>query len=199
MVVRKGETRSSILQVSVDLFGSRGFSAVSLDDIAGSVGVAKQTVLYWFSSKDELLDAVLLQTSRQLAGVIEGAILSAPNEPLARVDAVIKAVFRTAVRRPALLGLMREVSRLEPARAERLGVSVQPYVRRATEYLRGEMNLGRLRHADPGLIVALCYATVTGIATEPEALRAVEWSTTAAGLRQLRRELTDFVLAALRP
>ena len=199
MVVRKGETRSAILQVSVDLFGLRGFSAVSLDDIATTVGVAKQTVLYWFSSKDELLDAVLLQTSRELAGVIEGAILAARNEPLARVDAVLKAVFRTAVRRPALLGLMREVSRLEPVRAERLGVSVQPYVRRATEYLRGEMAQGRLRCADPGLIVALCYATVTGIATEPEALRAVEWSTTAAGLRRLRRELTEFVLAALRP
>jgi TetR/AcrR family transcriptional regulator len=199
MVTRKGETRSAILHASVDLFGLRGFAAVSLDEIGAAVGVAKQTVLYWFPSKDELLDNVLLQTSRELAGVIETAIRSAPEEPLARVDAVIKAVFRTAVRRPALLGLMREVSRLEPLRAEKLGVSVQPYVRRATEYLRGEMALGRLRQADPALIVALGYATVTGIATEPEALRAVEWSTTTAGLRQLRRELTEFVLAALRP
>ena len=49
------------------------------------------------------------------------------------------------------------------------------------------------------MVVALAYATVTGIATEPEALRAVEWSTTLVGLRQLRRELIDFVLAALRP
>ena len=44
MVTRRGMTRSAILEASVDLFGSRGFSAVSLDEIAGVVGVAKQTV-----------------------------------------------------------------------------------------------------------------------------------------------------------
>ncbi|CAB4885671.1 unannotated protein [freshwater metagenome] len=199
MVTRKGTTRASILEASVDLFGSRGFSAVSLDDIAAVVGVAKQTVLYWFPSKDELLEAVLEQTAIELAAVIEAAVRSAPDEPLARVEAVIKAVLRPAVRRPALLGLVREVSRLSPEHAERLTTQVQPFVRRAIDYLAQEMQAGRLRTADPGLVVALSYATVTGIATEPTALRAVEWEATTAGLRRLRSELTEFLLAALRP
>ncbi|HRE03192.1 MAG TPA: hypothetical protein PLV68_17975, partial [Ilumatobacteraceae bacterium] len=80
---------------------------------------------------------------------------------------------RPAVRRPALLGLVREVSRLAPAHAERLTVQVRPFARRAIDYLRDEIAAGRLRQADPSLVVALAYATVTGIATEPEALRAV--------------------------
>ena len=199
MVTRKGTTRASILEASVDLFGSRGFAAVSLDDIAGVVGVAKQTVLYWFPSKDELLDAVLEQTAIELAAVIEAAVRAAPDEPLARVEAVVNAVFRPAVRRPALLGLVREVSRLSPEHAERLTMRVRPFVRRATDYLEQEMAAGRLRQADPGLVVALAYATVTGIATEPTALAAVEWQASTTGLRRLRRELTEFLLAALRP
>jgi AcrR family transcriptional regulator len=198
-VTRRGNTRAAILEASVDLFGSRGFAATSLDDIAGRVGVAKQTLLYWFPSKDELLDAVLAQTALELAEVIEAAVRAAPDDPLSRIDAVVKAVFRPAVRRPALLGLVREVSRLSPAHAERLTLQVQPFVRRATDYLRDEMAAGRLRAADPGLVIALAYATVTGIATEPEALRAVEWPVTATGLRRLRGELIAFVLAALRP
>src|ERR1700742_2491140 len=116
----RGNTRVAILEASVDLFGTRGFSAVSLDDIAGVVGVAKQTLLYWFPSKDELLDAVLEQSASELATIIEAAVRAAPDEPLARIAAVVKAVFRPAVRRPALLGLIREVSRLSPAHAERL-------------------------------------------------------------------------------
>lgn len=198
-MTRRGNTRAAILEASVDLFGSRGFAATSLDEIAGVVGVAKQTLLYWFPSKDELLDAVLEQTALELAAVIEAAVRAAPDEPLARVEAVVKAVFRPAVRRPALLGLVREVSRLSPAHAERLTLQVQPFVRRATDYLRDEMDAGRLRRADPGLVVALVYATVTGIATEPEALRAVGWPVSATGLRRLRRELIEFVLAALHP
>ena len=198
-MTRRGNTRAAILEASVDLFGSRGFAATSLDDIAGRVGVAKQTLLYWFPSKDELLDAVLEQTALELAAVIEAAVRAAPDAPLARIDAVVKAVFRPAVRRPALLGLVREVSRLSPTHAERLTSQVQPFVRRAIDYLREQMDAGHLRRADPGLVIALAYATVTGIATEPEALRAVEWPVTASGLRSLRNELTAFVLAALRP
>ena len=48
------------------------------------------------------------------------------------------------------------------------------------------MDAGRLRRGDPRLVAALAYATVTGIATEPEALRGVGWEPTAAGLRHLR-------------
>ena len=62
-----------------------------------------------------------------------------------------------------------------------------------------EMDKGRLRRGDPGLIAALAYATVTGIATEPEALRAVGWQPTAVGLRHLRDELRSFLRAALAP
>ncbi len=72
-------------------------------------------------------------------------------------------------------------------------------VERAVAYLQQEMDAGRLRRADPRLVASLCYATVTGIATEPEALRVVGWQPSAAGLRSLRSELLAFLRAALAP
>ena len=51
-------TRERILDAALERFGTRGVEAVSLDDIALVVGVRKQTVLYWFPSKDELVDAI---------------------------------------------------------------------------------------------------------------------------------------------
>ena len=107
-------------------------------------------------------------------------------------------MFRPAVRRPALLGLIREVSRLPSAAGDRLTADLRPLVDRAVAYLQHEMDAGRLRRADPRLVASLCYATVTGIATEPEALRVVGWQPSAAGLRQLRNELLAFLRAALR-
>jgi AcrR family transcriptional regulator len=192
-------TRQRILDTAIDQFGTRGVDAVSLDEIARGVGVRKQTVLYWFPSKDELVDAVLESVAGELVVVIDAAVRSAPDDPLERIDAVVRAVFRPAVRRPALLGLVREVSRLPAAQADRLRRHVQPMVGRCVEYLSLEMDKGRLRRADPGLIAALAYATVTGIATEPEALRAVGWTPSAVGLRRLRDELRSFLRAALEP
>jgi AcrR family transcriptional regulator len=156
-------------------------------------------VLYWFESKDALLDEVLGVAAAELVIVIDAALRAAPDDPLDRIDAVVRAVFRPAVRRPALLGLIRDVSRLDAEPAERLRSRIEPLVDRAVGYLGVEMDAGRLRRGDPRLIAALGYATVTGIATEPEALRAVGWEQTPAGLRRLRDELRSFLRAALAP
>ena len=157
-------TRQRILETALDLFGARGVDAVSLDEIARVVGVRKQTVLYWFPSKTELVDAVLTEAASELVAVIDAAVRAAPDEPLARIDAVIVAVFRPAVRRPALLGLVREIGRLSPDHADRLRAHLAPLVDRAVLYLGAEMDAGRVRRADPRLVAALAYATaaVTG-------------------------------------
>jgi AcrR family transcriptional regulator len=193
------DTRVRILEAALDLFGSRGVDAVSLDEIARAVGVRKQTVLYWFESKDVLVDEVLGVAAAELVIVIDAALRAAPDDPLDRIDAVVRAVFRPAVRRPALLGLIREVSRLESEQAERLRGRIQSLVDRAVDYLGAEMEAGRLRRGDPRLVAALGYATLTGIATEPESLRAVGWEPTPVGLRHLRDELRAFLRAALAP
>jgi AcrR family transcriptional regulator len=192
-------TRDRILDAATDLFGTRGVDSVSLDVIAAEVGVAKQTLLYWFPSKDDLVQAVLVAAARELSVVIDAAVRATTDDPLDRIEAVVRAVFRPAVRRPALLGLVREVSRLPASVGDRLTSDLSPLVDRAVSYLQQEMDAGRLRRADPRLVASLCYATVTGIATEPEALRVVGWEPTAAGLRRLRNELLAFLRAALAP
>jgi AcrR family transcriptional regulator len=192
-------TRDRILVATTELFGSRGVDAVSLDEIATAVGVRKQTVLYWFATKDELADAVFAEAATQLAASIDAAVRAAPDDPLERVDSIVGAVFRAAVRTPALLGLVRELSRLPEERAERLRRHLQPLVDRAISYLGGEVDAGRLRRGDPRLIAVLVSATVTGIATDPEALRAVGWTPEIVALRHLRDELRAFLRAALAP
>ena len=186
----------------LDLFGTRGVEAVSLDEIAADVGVAKQTVLYWFPSQGRPRagrarrtprDELSRRRSRPRCG-------AAPDDPLERIEAVVSAVFRPAVRRPALLGLVREVSRLDPQQSELLPrPSCSPLVERRRRLPRAGDGRRPPAPADPRLVLSLCYATVTGIATEPEALRAVGWQPSVAGLRRLRTELLAFLRAALAP
>lgn len=191
-------TRDRILGAALDRFGSQGVPGTSLDEIAADAGVRKQTVLYWFDSKDDLLAAVIAGVAADLTVDIAAAVRHA-GTGFARVEATVKAVFRSAVRRPAILGLVRELNRLGPPAADLLADRLTPFVDRAVAFLETEMDEGRMRRADPRLTIALVYASVVGVASEPEALRAVGWVPSAAGLRRLRTELLDYLRAALAP
>lgn len=59
-------TRQRILDAAYALFRRRGYSRVSMDEIAAATTVTKRTLYYHFTSKDTLLAAVL-ESQHQLA------------------------------------------------------------------------------------------------------------------------------------
>ena len=189
-------TRDRILDVALASFADRGYEAISLDALAAQLGVTKQTILYHFASKAALLDAVIDRSAAELAGALEAALASA-GPGFARVEAVVRSVFRLASRRPELLGLVREVSRLGPPAATRLTDALEPLVARATAWLSAEMDMGAVRRQDPRLLLLAAYSSVIGMATEVEVLRALGDEPSARSLVRRRRELLAFLRSAL--
>jgi AcrR family transcriptional regulator len=189
-------TRDRILDVALASFADRGYEATSLDALAAQLGVTKQTILYHFASKAALLGAVVDRSAAELAAALEAALASA-GPGFSRVEAVVRSVFRLASRRPELLGLVREVSRLGPPAATRLTDALEPLVGRATSWLSTEMDTGAVRRQDPRLLLLAAYSSVIGMATEVEVLRALGDEPSARSLVRRRRELLAFLRSAL--
>jgi AcrR family transcriptional regulator len=189
-------TRDRILDVALASFADRGYEATSLDALAAQLGVTKQTILYHCASKAALLDAVIDRSAAELAAALEAALASA-GPGFSRVEAVVRSVFRLASRRPELLGLVREVSRLGPPAATRLTDALEPLVGRATSWLSTEMDTGAVRRQDPRLLLLAAYSSVIGMATEVEVLRALGDEPSARSLVRRRRELLAFLRSAL--
>ena len=195
-MARTNDTRERVLEAALTSFGGPGYEATSLDDIAAELGVSKQAILYYYPSKQALLDAVIDRSAVELAEVLEGALVAAgPNGD--RIEAVVHSVFRLALRRPELLGLLREVSRLGPPAATRLSTALEPMVQRARAFLEEEMDAGRMRKSDPGLLLMSAYSTVLGVATEVEVLRAVGIEPGMKAMVRRRAELIAFLRSAL--
>jgi AcrR family transcriptional regulator len=53
------ETREAVLAAAVELFGTRGWAATGMRDVAGAAGVSVETVYAGFRSKSDLLKAVI--------------------------------------------------------------------------------------------------------------------------------------------
>ncbi|MDH3754667.1 MAG: TetR/AcrR family transcriptional regulator [Acidimicrobiia bacterium] len=191
-------TSDRILDAATDAFGLRGYNATSLDALARDLDVRKQTVLYHFGSKDGLLEAVVDRAAGELSDALSEAVDNAPPA-LGNVEAVVRATFRLALRRPELLGLVRELSRLGDPWVGRAVESLEPMVKRATEFLEAEMEAGRMRRSDSRLLLVSVYSTVMGVATEVEILRAFGVELTLRTAARRRKELIVFLHSALAP
>ncbi len=191
-------TRDRVIDAALTAFGTRGYEATSLDSVAAELGVRKQTILYYFNSKEALLDAVIDEAATELVQVVEGS-LSAPDDVWSRVDTVVRSVFRLSARRPELLGLLREVSRLGPPAATRFAQILEPVIGRATRFMEEAMAAGEIRQQDSRLLLLATYSTVVGVATEVEVLRALGVEPTARALVRQRAALRDFLRSALLP
>jgi AcrR family transcriptional regulator len=189
-------TSERILDAALVSFGGRGYEATSLDALATTLGLTKQSILYWFPSKEALLEAVIVRSGAELAGALQSA-LDGAGEGFDRVEAVVRSVFRVAARRPELLGLLREVSRLGPPAATTMMGTLDPLVVRASEFLEAEMAAGRMRRHDPRLLLLAIYSTVIGMVTEVEVLRALGEEPTARSLVRRRADVLDLLRSAL--
>jgi AcrR family transcriptional regulator len=187
-----------ILDVAIAAFGTRGYGATSLDDLARELGLRKQTILYWYPSKEALRDAAIDRTAGEVAVRLERAVARA-GEGFARVDAIVRAMFRLAARHPPMVGFLREVGRLGPPASTRLLGALSPLVDRAARFLGDEMDAGRMRRHDPRLLLLAAYSMVTGLAGEVEVLRAFGEEPTLPSLIRRRDELLDLLRAALDP
>lgn len=189
-------TADRILVAAMREFGTRGYEATSLDDLARSLGIRKQTILYWFASKEILLEAVVDRCAAEVTGRLERGLATA-GPGFARVEAMVRVMFRLAARHPAMLGFLREVTRLGPPASTRLLGQLQPLVDRAAGFLEDEMDAGRMRRHDPRLLLLASYSMVTGLATEVEVLRAFGEEPTLASLVRRRDELLSLLRASL--
>jgi len=191
--------RHALIEEAIRAFGREGYSGASLDQIATAVGIRKQTLLYYFPTKDALLEASLQAAGERVAQEIVLA-LEGKETYWDRAEAVIHAVFRLAEEWPEFPMFVREAGRLGAEGFERFASVIDPLRKRAVDFLQAGMDTGEIREQDPALLLFLLYTAVVGSLTEASVLNAVVGKDKSrASLRRREREVVDFVRSALSP
>lgn len=89
------ERRAQILDIARDLFITRGYHHTSTDDILARAGIAKGTLYHHFTSKEAILNALVLRTCDELAARA-AAVARTPGSAIERFIRTIGALNVTA-------------------------------------------------------------------------------------------------------
>lgn len=189
-------TKGKVLDAAVRLFGSEGYAATSLDELAADVGIRKQTLLYYFPSKDELFTAAALEAARAVYEALDGALQKHDPGGLDRLPVFIEAVSGLADERPEVFGLIREVARAGPPLSDRVAKALRPLVDSAVEWLEKGMADGVIRRQNARVALLNIYSAVIGHLTEGSVQRAL---LDADSRRCATGELVAFLRASLQP
>lgn len=78
----RDEQRAAILSAAARLFREQGYDKVSMTAVAREVGLKQSSLYYWFKSKEQLLDEVLVDGFNSCS--FKGAIFRAQDVPAAQ-------------------------------------------------------------------------------------------------------------------
>jgi AcrR family transcriptional regulator len=81
-------TAARIVEAATNQFFARGYHGASMKELAEEAGVRSATLYYHFSSKEELLVAIMRSTLEELTASVAAAV-AAPRDPLAALRAAV--------------------------------------------------------------------------------------------------------------
>lgn len=173
--------KRDILEAAARLFSERGFHAVTVDEVADEVGLAKGTLYLYFASKDDLFHTLVVQKTQCLLDRLRESVAQARPFSECLVD-VVGTHSSFLQENLAYFGIVHaEMTRMHLESHLRLhryaAEAFQAYLTILAELVGKGQDEGVLREGDPsplvtslsGLLNAFIFHSVLGAKVVPPA------------------------------
>ncbi|HXQ59161.1 MAG TPA: TetR/AcrR family transcriptional regulator [Acidimicrobiales bacterium] len=157
--------RDQIIDVARHLFGERGSTDVSMDEIASEAGVARSTIYVYFANRDELIRACLKRMYDQLVDTVSDR-WDLVETPIEKLQLLVVGLFEQVDTSPAFVRLaFATYETLAPAGAavgSELAMIGLDVVGRIRELFDEGVASGAFRSIDPDRAVTLIGQQIYG-------------------------------------
>lgn len=160
---RADQRRQDILSAALEVFASKGYHAAGIADIAQLLGIGHGTVYRYFSGKRALFDALIAETTEQLAQVMRHEPPTTDSLPeyrqqLLRIAGGMFTLFAADPRRGRIL--LFETPAVDPELQQRFQQAMSSLARLTLAYLDNGQRKGFLRAADSEIAARAINAVI---------------------------------------
>lgn len=147
------KTKRKIFETSMKLFAEKGYDATSIEEITATVGVAKGTLYYHFSSKEEIFNFLVEEGMKLLKNSIEIKTSKVENS-IDKLRAVILIQIKILVKYENLITILLSQIWGNEARNLMCKKYVFEYIETIETIVEEGMKKGEIIKGDPEIIAS---------------------------------------------
>lgn len=147
------KTKRKIFETSMKLFADKGYEATSIEEITATVGVAKGTLYYHFSSKEEIFNFLIEEGMKLLKNSIAIKTERVDNY-IDKLKAIILIQIKVIVKYEDLMTIVLSQVWGSEQRNSRCRKYVFEYIEMVEQIIREGIEKGEIIEGDPEVMAS---------------------------------------------
>ena len=153
------KTKRKIFETSMKLFAEKGYDATSIEEITATVGVAKGTLYYHFSSKEEIFQFLVEEGVKLLKNSIAIKTDKLTNS-LDKIKAIVLIELKVLVKYESFMTIILSEIWGTGQRSKMCRDYVFQYIQMIQEIVEEGMKKGELQEGNPNVVASGIFGFV---------------------------------------
>ena len=153
------KTKRKIFETSMKLFAEKGYDATSIEEITATVGVAKGTLYYHFSSKEEIFNFLVEEGIKLLQNSVD--IKTAKfNNYIDKLKAIVLIQIKIVAKYEDLIKIFLSQFWGNEARNQKCQIHIYEYIQKIEDIVREGIEKGQIKSGNPQVIASEIYGLI---------------------------------------
>lgn len=153
------KTKRKIFETSMKLFAEKGYDATSIEDITATVGVAKGTLYYHFTSKEEIFDFLVEEGIKLLQNSVDIKTAKYSNY-LDKIKAIILIQIKIVNKYEEVINIILSQLWGKEKRNRKCQELVNNYINQIENIVKEGMRLQQIKEGDSKIIASEIYGLI---------------------------------------
>lgn len=153
------KTKRKIFETSMKLFAEKGYDATSVEDITANVGVAKGTLYYHFSSKEEIFNFLVEEGIKLLQNSVDIKTAKFTNY-IDKIKAIVLIQIKIVVKYEDLITILLSQFWGNETRNQMCKKHILSYINKIEDIVKEGINRGEIKKGNPQAIASEIYGLI---------------------------------------